>query len=562
MNRNVESHFSTLPSVDIQRSIFDRSHGHKTSFNVGEVIPIYVDPVLPGDTFRLQTSKVVRLQTMLTPIMDNMYLDTYYFFVPSRLLWNHWKEFMGENSAGPWAPQIEYTEPRIASPSGGFAAGTLADYMGLPVGVEWAGTAQNAPSALPFRAYALIMNEFFRDQNLQDPLSIPLTDSTQTGVNTGYNDSIAAPANGGKPFVAAKYHDYFTSALPAPQKGDPVSINIANGDFVPVLSRQAEISGDYSDVMIPMISFEGDDKYHFYSKFSSNNNVIRDSGSDNFGTESVSSLSSTSAFTPVNLWADLSETLVTSINELRLAFQIQKFLERNARSGTRYIEVLKAHFGVTSPDARLQRPEYLGGNRIPLAVHEVTNSAQGEQDFLGDLGAKSATSDTHYDFEKSFSEHGYVIGLCVARYDHTYSQGLEKFWLRHGKLDYYWPVLANIGEVPIEKCEIYADNTTMTTKATFGYQEAWADYRYKPSRVSGEMRPQNANTLASWHLADNYASAPTLSSAWIQEDKNNVDRVLAVTSANANQIFADFHFTCIATRPMPMYSIPGLIDHF
>lgn len=228
---------------------------------------------------------------------------------------------------------------------------------------------------------------------------------------------------------------------------------------------------------------------------------------------------------------------------------------------TRYIELLKSHFGVTSPDARLQRSEYLGGNRIPLNIHEVTNSAQSSTDFLGDLGAKSATSDIHDDFEKSFTEHGFVIGVCVARYDHTYAQGLERFWLRKDTMDYYFPVFANIGEVPVEQAEICATATNLAAKTTFGYQEAWYDYRYKPDRCSGEMRPGIANTLASWHLADYYTAAPTLSDSWLREDKTNVDRCLAVTSANANQIFADFFIQNICTRPMPMYSVPGLIDH-
>ncbi len=591
MNRNVESHFSQIPNADIQRSIFDRSSGHKTSFNVGELIPLYVDEILPGDSVNITTSKVIRLQTLLTPIMDNVYLDTYWFFVPNRLLWSHWKEFCGENTESAWVPSTTYEIPTIKSPQGGFSVGTIADYMGLPVKKDF--TEARRPSALPFRAYALICDQFFRDQNLSDPLNIPLGDAIQQGSN-GAN-YISDVANGGKPFRVAKYHDYFTSCLPSPQKGQAPSVKIGSdfvGGFFPVVSRdvlvdqglytnysfanafrfytrptpstinistagqQYTLSDVNSDQVLTLSTAKGS---NYVNEWASSAQV-NDDGSPKF-TAGSSGASSQAPVWPSNLWANVpSQSLSGSpidINQLRLAFQAQRFLERNARGGTRYVEILQSHFGVTSPDARLQRPEYLGGNRISLNINSVSNTAQSDKDFLGDLGANSVTSDVHADVIKSFTEHGYLMCVGCVRYDHTYSQGMERFWTRKQFTDFYLPVFANIGEQPVYSDEIYY----VGNDDVFGYQEAWADYRYKPNRVSGEMRPNVQNTLASWHLADNYASAPTLSDSWIREDTGIVDRVLAVSSANSNQVFCDIYFKAIYTRPMPMYSVPGLIDH-
>lgn len=565
MNRNVESHFSEIPQVNIERSVFDRSSTHKTSFNVGELIPFYIDEVLPGDTFKVTTSKVCRLQTLLTPVMDNLYLDTYFFFVPNRLTWSHWKEFQGENTASAWAPTVEYQIPSISSPKGGFATGTLADYFGLPVGVEWKNTDARRPSALPFRAYALICNEFFRDENLTDPLNIPLGDANQSGSNG--SNYITDVANGGKPFLVAKYHDYFTSGLPSPQKSlDPVSIALGTfpGGQMPVYAGSPH---DHVNQPLSFTALNNPSTGVINSHISANStNSLYFRQNQSWVTASEPSGANSNNDSPVvvnNLYADVSGSPGgnVTINELRLAFQLQRYYEKLARGGSRYFETLKSLFGVTSPDARLQRPEYLGGNRIPVTIHEVLNNAQGEKDFLGDLGAMSVTADVHEDFTHSFVEHGYVIGVCCLRYDHSYPQGLERFWCRREVTDFYIPTFANIGEMPVYQSEICATAENMASGQIFSYQEAWADYRYKPNRVSAEMRPGIQNTLASWHFADYYTTPPTLSDGWIRESKSNVDRALAVTSSVSNQAFADFYVKNICTRCMPTYSIPGLIDH-
>lgn len=555
MNRNVESHFAELPSIDIERSIFDRSSSHKTSFNVGELIPFYVDEVLPGDTFKVTTSIVARLQTLLTPIMDNIYLDTYFFFVPNRIVYNKWKNFMGESESA-WTPTQTYSVPQIKFPENGFATGTIADYMGVPVNVhptdDWM-----TINAMPFRGYAMICDQWFRDQNLSQPLQIPLDETTVTGVNSG--NQVTDIAKGGLPFKVAKYHDYFTSCLPGPQKADAVTIfgdryNVTDQRYIPVVTGIDQYLGQALPEGVPALFG------HYYDAGEvETSNYVRVTGIANQVQALAVSDQTTRKFVPTNLWADYGQMVVT-INQLRLSFQLQKFYEKCARGGTRYRELIKAHFGVTSPDARMMIPEYLGGTRIPISIHQVANQSQGENDFLGDVAAMSNTSDVHEDFIKSFTEHGFVIGVCCARYDHTYAQGLERFWTRKDQLNYYFPVFANLGEQPVYKYEINLTAAEPQEK-TFGYNEAWSEYRYKPSRVSGEMRPNITGNLSHWHLADNYDSEVTLSDDWIREDKTNVDRVLAVTSSVANQIFADIYVKNIATRPMPMYSIPGLIDH-
>lgn len=560
MSRNANSRFATNPvRLDMSRSKFPRNFSHKTTFNAGQVIPFYIDEVLPGDTFQVRTSKVVRMQTLLTPVMDNVYLDTYYFFVPNRLVWEHWKQFMGENTESAWIPQVEYEVPQLTAPANGWEVGTLADYMGVPTGVKGLSV-----SALPFRAYALIMNEWFRSENLTDPLNIPVDDATVQGVNTG--NYVSDVAKGGKPFVANKFRDYFTSCLPSPQKGPDVTINTAQLGNAPVVPMNKPVPKDLLNypynVYIPNGNGDFEAGYHAGSvhrnAFGGAYWLAKDGNSDLDPT-----IDNGVAGYPANLWAQFDNTVsVATINQLRTAFQIQKFYERSARGGSRYIETLKAHFGVTSPDARLQRPEYLGGNRIPVSINQViqnSGTVSGSTP-LGDTGAMSLTTDVHSDFTKSFVEHGFVIGVMVARYDHTYQQGIERFWSRKSMFDYYWPEFANIGEQAVLNKEIYAQGNAQDDEV-FGYQEAWADYRYKPSRVSGEMRSSYAQSLDVWHLADDYSKMPALSDAWIHEDPATINRVLAVSDNLANQFFCDIYVQNYSTRNMPLYSIPGLIDH-
>ncbi len=548
MNRNVESHFALNPThIELSRSTFDRSSSVKTSFNAGDIVPFFLEEVLPGDTFNVKSSKVVRMQTLLTPMMDNVYLDTYYFFVPNRLVWKHWKEFNGENTESAWIPQTTYAVPQITSPSNtGWSVGTIADYFGIPTGVP-----NLSVSALPFRAYALIMNEWFRDQNLSDPLVVPDDDATVAGVNTG--TFVSDVAKGGKPYIAAKYHDYFTSCLPSPQKGPEVKI--------PVLSDgQYPVYGTPGKPMILMASSSG-----YYGNLSTNASTTGASelsykNAPPIGTELTLADSSFDSGLRAYVSGDASSV---TINQLRMAFQIQKLYERDARGGSRYIEILKSHFGVTSPDARLQRPEYLGGNRVPINVNQViqqSGTGSGSSTPQGTVVGMSQTTDSHSDFIKSFTEHGFIIGVMVARYDHTYQQGLDRMWSRKDRFDYYWPVFANIGEQAVKNKEIYAQGNAEDDQV-FGYQEAWADYRYKPNHVTGEMRSAYKQSLDVWHLADDYAKRPSLSDSWIREDKSNIDRVLAVKSSVSNQFFADIYVQNRATRPMPLYSIPGLIDH-
>lgn len=562
MNRNVESHFALNPTrIDLSRSTFDRSSSVKTSFNAGDIVPFFLEEVLPGDTFNVKSSKVVRMQTLLTPMMDNVYLDTYYFFVPNRLVWKHWKEFNGENTESAWIPETTYEVPQITSPAGtGWAVGTIADYFGIPTGVP-----NLSVSALPFRAYALIMNEWFRDQNLSDPLVVPDDDATVAGVNTG--TFVSDVAKGGKPYIAAKYHDYFTSCLPSPQKGPDVLIPVAQAANYPVKSLDSLVP-DYqnqSQLRVYGSDYFVDPKGNkdLYATIG----IHANSGNPQFSLSSKPGPNDSRFTVPgtfSNLWAVADGNAASAtINQLRLAFQIQKLYERDARGGSRYTEILKSHFGVTSPDARLQRPEYLGGNRVPININQViqqSGTGSGSSTPQGTVVGMSQTTDSHSDFIKSFTEHGFIIGVMVARYDHTYQQGLDRMWSRKDRFDYYWPVFANIGEQAVKNKEIYAQGNAEDDEV-FGYQEAWADYRYKPNRVTGEMRSAYAQSLDVWHLADDYAQRPSLSDSWIREDKTNIDRVLAVTSKVSNQFFADIYIQNRATRPMPMYSIPGLIDH-
>lgn len=549
MNRNTNTHFALNPTrLDMSRSTFNRDHSVKTSFNVGDLIPFYCDEVLPGDTFDITTSKVVRMPSLLTPIMDNIYLDTYYFFVPNRLCWTHWRELMGENTQSAWLPTVEYQVPQITSPAGGWNVGTLADYFGIPTGV-----ANLSVNALPFRAYSLICNEWFRDENLTDPLSIPVDDATVAGVNTG--NYITDTAKGGLPFKASKYFDLFSGCLPSPQKGPDVKIPVAAGSSYAVVPKADKVPDNLLGNSLS-VSYVNGAPSGSYGSFA----FAAGSGAQVEGFYSGSQ--SGGLPVPNNLWAVETDPVAATINQLRTAFQVQKLYERDARGGTRYIELLKSHFGVTSPDARLQRPEYLGGNRIPIVVNEVnqTSGTVSNGTPQGTPTGQSRTTDVHHDVKKSFVEHGFIIGVMVARYEHTYQQGLERFWSRKDRMDYYWPVFSNLGEQAVLNKEIFAQGSDKDDEV-WGYQEAWYDYRYKPNHVTGEMRSSAAQSLDIWHLADDYNSLPALSDSWIREDGSTVNRVIAVSDQLSNQLWADIFIKNRTTRAMPLYSIPGLIDH-
>lgn len=585
--RNSNSRFDLAPQVKTERSTFDMSFDVKTSFDVGRLVPFALIEVLPGDSFKIQTSKVMRLQTLITPVMDNLYLDTYYFFVPNRLVWSHWEDFIGGTfTDSGWQKPVDYKVPELIPPIDGdddygWHTGTIADYFGVPVGIA-DDTLEFGINALPFRAYAKIVEDWFRDENLQDPLYIYDGDSSTNGTNMDDN-SPEQYSTGGYPFIAAKFHDYFTSALPKPQKGPDVSF--LDG-FAPVMPMTVNSSSNTylkpnipaNNVTVPSMNWNQTTLTH-----PSRNSMILGTNSNGqavTGNIAGSSLTNSTASYPSNLFADLASTVLpggfstTSINTLRQAFQIQRMLERDARGGTRYIEILKAHFGVTSPDSRLQRAEYLGGNRVPFNIEQVLQTSSTDNTTpQGNVAGWSQTNDTSYDVEKSFVEHGFIIGLMCARYDHSYQQGLERMFFRSGRFDYYWPVLAHIGEKPVFKCELYwtgrnhlVDNSYGVgyhyPVSVFGYQEAWAEYRYKPNYITGQMRSSYRESLDFWHFGDVYEEVPTLSADWIREDKANVDRTLAVQSSVSNQIFGDIFVKCTATRPLPLYSIPGMIDHF
>lgn len=539
MNRNSEYSFAQNPQVGVSRSRFQRNSDNKTTFNTGDLIPVYLDEVLPGDTHQVDVACVMRMATPIFPVMDNAFCDFYFFFVPNRLLWEHWKEFMGENKETAWTPKTEYSVPQVTAPPGGWEEGTLADYLGLPTKVEGISV-----SALPGRAYGLIYNEWFRNQNVTQPTLVEVTDATTTGKNDGSatNDSAITLA---KPLKAAKVFDYYTGALPEPQKGEPVTLPLGGVAELHLyktedLKERANDAGGTFGYLGQTIL--GNRPYTMFD----HEKTIGVPKKENTAQENF-------------LGADLSNVTAATINQLRQAFQIQKLLEKDARGGTRYREVLREHFGVISPDSRMQIPEYLGGYRLPINVSQViqTSSTDGTSP-LGNTAALSVTTMNKPMFTKSFTEHGFIMGLAVVRTDQTYQQGIERMWSRKGRYDYYWPVLANIGEQAILNKEIYAQGNTKDNEA-FGYQEAWADYRYKPSKVTGLFRSNAQQSLDAWHYAQDYDALPTLSTAWMEQTDTEMKRTLAVQSQP--DFIADFYFMNKTTRCMPVYSIPGLIDH-
>jgi len=520
--------FSQIPKADIQRSTFKRDHGYKTTLDKGGILyPIFVDEVLPGDTFNVSLSSIARLSTPIVPIMDNIFMDYFFFFVPNRLTWENWQKFMGEQKSP--GDSTDYAIPFITAPVGGFQNGSIYDYFGIPTEVE-----NIKINALPIRAYAQIWQEWFRDENLQtqaDGLSI--LDGPDAA-----SDHFMYPRG--------KRHDYFTSCLPWPQKSEnPVDLPL--GDRAPIMGIGTSTSFPTGPTPVTetggaSVSYEG--------------SVATTVGGAVFVEEDPDNP------TWPNIYADLSNATAATINSLREAFQLQRMLERDARGGTRYTEIIRSHFSVVSPDARLQRPEYLGGGSRPVVISPVPQTTPTgivpDVTPQGNLAAVGYQQASGIGFTKSFVEHGYIIGLCAARADLTYQQGTNRLWSRSTKYDFYWPALAHLGEQEVLNKEIYAQGTAEDDQI-FGYQERWAEYRYKPSLITGKLRSNDPQSLDVWHLSQEFESLPGLNATFI-EDNPPIERIIAVPSEP--YFIFDAYFKCRCTRPMPMYSVPGLIDHF
>lgn len=543
MNRNAEQHYSQVPHANVPRARFKRDYSLLTTMKEGDLVPIYCDEVLPADTAKINLNALMRMSTPLYPVMDNCYCDFYFFFVPSRLLWEHFENLMGQNDSTFWAEPVEYTTPKTTAPDTGWNVGTLADYFGIPTGVK--GLSVNS---LPFRAYCKIWNEWFRDENLQQPVTMSKSDATTKGVNTGTNLSDAEA--GGQPLKVCKYKDYFTSCLPSPQKGEAVKLPLDGN--APVLPYQDNFETvESSDVYFKNYTAGGGTSTYANGGFSTVNNkkVYTITGANaKSGNNEVSQY----------LMADLSEVTAATINDLRQAIAVQHIFERDARTGTRYKEILQGAWGVTSPDARLDRSEYIGGYRLPININQVIQTSSTDSTSpQGNTAAFSMTTMSRNMATYSATEHGFIIGLAAIRVDHSYQQGLSRMWTRSTRFSYYDPMLANLGEQAVLNQEIYAQGTAVDEEV-FGYQEAWADYRYRTNMITGEMRSTYAQTLDAWHYADKYTELPKLSSDWIKEGTENINRTIAVQRENSRQFICNFYFDQTWTRAMPIYSLPGL----
>ena len=543
-NQSVDVHqFTMIPKADIPRSSFDCQSTHKTTFDAGYLIPVYVDEMLPGDTFRLNMTAFARLSTPIFPIMDNMHLDSFFFFVPNRLIWNNWQKFMGQQ-ANP-GDSISYVVPQQVSPTGGYAIGSLQDYMGLPTVGQVSGSGTVSHCAFWPRAYNLIWNEWFRDENLQNSVTV----NTGDGPDNVANYTLLR---------RGKRKDYFTSSLPWPQKGTSVSLPL--GTSAPVYGTGKTLGISDGTNNFGLVVGGGNIFTGWTNAY--NTNI---GGYDNSGTQAIAKNLGVVTSGVSGLYADLSQATAATINQLRQSFQIQKLLERDARGGTRYTEIIRSHFGVISPDARLQRPEYIGGGSSNISINPIAQTsgtnASGTTAPLGTLAAMGTALAHNHGFTYSSTEHGVIIGLVSVRADLTYQQGLSRMWSRSTRYDFYFPAFATLGEQAVLNKEIYVRGDTADNDV-FGYQERWAEYRYYPSRISGLFRSTAAGTIDAWHLAQKFNSLPTLNNSFIQ-DTPPVDRIVAVgAAANGKQFIFDSFFDCKKARPMPMYSVPGLIDHF